>query len=542
MRKIGRLHEIRIRLASLGLLGLLFFSLTNTPVHADGEPDLTISKTHSGTFSPLDVGRTYAITVSNIGGSPTTGTVTVVDTLPDTLSATEISGDGWSCALATLTCTRSDALADGASYPEITLTVNVLVNAPSLITNQADVSGGGEVDFTNNTALDDTIVDAKPDLVITGYQLLNSDKSQVITQPNPNEIFWVRMTVENRGGEGTGNFYPGVFLDDKPNYGPDHDSSDNPGYPVTLTLGEVTDYQGYETTDPNPVQEAGCRYYDPGGLIDPDSIEVQTERGNYHPIAQLPGLAAESTTTVDVEIAYPAGEYPDPVYDNIREGLPAGPYRIYLYVDPVCNVDESIEGNNKYGPITEIIGDTSTQTYKSVGAQDGWILESTENSGKGGTKDNTSLTLYIGDDAGDKQYRSILSFNTAGLDDTAVITSVTLRLKRNGVVGSGNPINIFKGFMVDVRRGTFGPNSLALGDFKASSSITVGPFKPGLSGGWYNIVMTSAKDKINKAGYTQIRLRFKRPDNDNAVANILKIYSGNTTNNRPQLIIEYYVP
>ncbi|KAA0253242.1 MAG: hypothetical protein EDM79_21220, partial [Chloroflexi bacterium] len=105
MKKIKRFRELTFRLTRLGLLGMFFFLLTNNPVRAVGEPDLTISKTHTDTFSPLDVGRTYTITVSNIGESPTTGMVTVWDTLPDTLSATAINGDGWGCTLANLTCT-----------------------------------------------------------------------------------------------------------------------------------------------------------------------------------------------------------------------------------------------------------------------------------------------------------------------------------------------------------------------------------------------------------------------------------------------------
>jgi hypothetical protein len=41
---------------------------------------------------------------------------------------------------------------------------------------------------------------------------------------------------------------------------------------------------------------------------------------------------------------------------------------------------------------------------------------------------------------------------------------------------------------------------------------------------------------------TQIRLRFKLDDNNNAVANFLKLYSGNApAASRPQLIIEYNV-
>jgi uncharacterized repeat protein (TIGR01451 family) len=135
-------------------------------VNVNTTPDLTISKSHTGNFSVGQTGATYTITVSNTGHGPTSGTVTVVDTLPSGLTATAISGTGWTCTLGTLTCTRADALAANSSYPAITLTVNVAANAPSSVTNSATVSGGGEVNVANNTANDPTTI-LIPDLTIS---------------------------------------------------------------------------------------------------------------------------------------------------------------------------------------------------------------------------------------------------------------------------------------------------------------------------------------------------------------------------------------
>ena len=59
-----------------------------------------------------------------------------------------MAGTGWTCGAST--CTRSDALAPGASYPAITVTVNVAPDAPSQVTNQVTVSGGGSVAATAN--------------------------------------------------------------------------------------------------------------------------------------------------------------------------------------------------------------------------------------------------------------------------------------------------------------------------------------------------------------------------------------------------------
>jgi uncharacterized repeat protein (TIGR01451 family) len=121
-------------------------------------PDLAISKSHAGTFTQGQTGATYTITVSNVGSGPTSGTVTVTDTLPTGLTATALAGTGWTCTVATRTCTRADALAASSSYPAITLTVSVSASAGSPLTNSAAVSGGGETNTANDTATDPTTI------------------------------------------------------------------------------------------------------------------------------------------------------------------------------------------------------------------------------------------------------------------------------------------------------------------------------------------------------------------------------------------------
>lgn len=135
-------------------------------------PDLAITKTHTGTFHRGQTGAQYIITVSNVGFGPTVGTVTVVDNLPvignpHNIVPTALSGTGWTCTLATLTCTRADALASGSSYPVITMTVDIPSNITNNFTNTATVSGGGDVNVNNNTASDP--VSLGPPIVITPH-------------------------------------------------------------------------------------------------------------------------------------------------------------------------------------------------------------------------------------------------------------------------------------------------------------------------------------------------------------------------------------
>jgi uncharacterized repeat protein (TIGR01451 family) len=160
---------------TLGTLGDQTITVTDThssgfngttTVNVNTTPDLTITKTHTGNFSVGQTGATYTLTASNTGHGPTAGTVTVTDSLPAGLTATAISGTGWSCTLGTLTCTRADALAASASYPSITLTVNVAANAPSGVLNTATVSGGGETNTANDSVNDPTTILA-PDMTVS---------------------------------------------------------------------------------------------------------------------------------------------------------------------------------------------------------------------------------------------------------------------------------------------------------------------------------------------------------------------------------------
>ncbi len=107
-------------------------------------PAFLITKTHSGNFAQGQIGAAYTITVTNSAPGSTSGAVTVTDTMPPQgLTATSISGTGWTCTQPAGPCTRSDVLTAGASYPPITLTANVAANAPATVTNIATVSGGG---------------------------------------------------------------------------------------------------------------------------------------------------------------------------------------------------------------------------------------------------------------------------------------------------------------------------------------------------------------------------------------------------------------
>jgi hypothetical protein len=153
-------------------------------VNVNTVPDMTLTLHHTGNFGQGQVGATYTITTANLGGGPTSGTVTVVDTLPSGMTATAMSGIGWTCSVNTVTCTRADVLAAGGSYPPITLTVNVSSIISSSVTNTATVSGGGETITSDNFVGDvTTVVSAGVDLssTIDPFQLFTTQGATGVT-------------------------------------------------------------------------------------------------------------------------------------------------------------------------------------------------------------------------------------------------------------------------------------------------------------------------------------------------------------------------
>ena len=94
----------------------------------------------------------YQVITNNVGNIASSGSVTVVNTLSTGLTATAISGTGWTCTLSNLTCTRADSLPINSAFPLINITYNIAGNAPSSAQLTATVSGGGDTNSANNSA------------------------------------------------------------------------------------------------------------------------------------------------------------------------------------------------------------------------------------------------------------------------------------------------------------------------------------------------------------------------------------------------------
>lgn len=186
-----------------------------------------------------------------------------------------------------------------------------------------------------------------------------------------------------------------------------------------------------------------------------------------------------------------------------------------------------------------------TLNLNSIAANDGWVLESSENSNIGGTLNTKANTFDLGDDRANKQYLGVLHFDTSSLPDTAVITSVTLKVLKQGKNGT-DPFTTHGDLVVDIQKPYFGTTEgLVVGDFQATSGhSTVATFGLPPVSNWYSAIMNGAGYAyVNLTGTTQFRLRFTLDDNNDRGADYIKFYSGDAAvANRPQLVIQYYIP
>lgn len=183
--------------------------------------------------------------------------------------------------------------------------------------------------------------------------------------------------------------------------------------------------------------------------------------------------------------------------------------------------------------------------FRSIGAQDGRIVESGENTSLGGSIDAAGLNFQLGDNAGNRQFRAVLSFNTSTIPDTATILSVKLKIKRAGLVGT-NPFTTHGKLVFDMRKPFFGTTSaLAASDFQApAGKLNAGQFSSvPVSGGsaYLALLPSSSFIYINKTGLTQFRLRFSLDDNNDAGADYMLFRSGNYAGvtDRPELEVQY---
>jgi hypothetical protein len=192
-------------------------------------------------------------------------------------------------------------------------------------------------------------------------------------------------------------------------------------------------------------------------------------------------------------------------------------------------------------------GGSVTVTFYSVGAEDGRIWESGETTGVGAggnSTDNNTTAIRVGDTNVDEQYRSIVSFDTSSIPDTATITAATIRLVRASLSGT-SPFTTHTSCVADISTGGFGgAAAFAIADFQAAATAasvaTLSAPAPNGSASTGTLSATG-RGAISKTARTQFRLYCTKDDNDDLGFDYIGFYPGeNATNaNKPQLTLTY---
>jgi hypothetical protein len=219
-----------------------------------------------------------------------------------------------------------------------------------------------------------------------------------------------------------------------------------------------------------------------------------------------------------------------------------------------CNAGACQGGTDPCAPLscnesTDTCFTPTTQvTFTSAAADDGYVLESGETTNVGGSINSTATTtsaLRVGDDNKDKQYKSVVSFDTSSIPDGATIVSATVRLLRGSLTGT-SPFTTHGTCWADVQSGSgfSGSTALQTGDFQAAATaVQAASLSNATANGTWSEGNLNAAGlaAINKTGTTQLRVYFNLDDNDDLGNDYLGYYSGDnsTAANRPQLVVTY---
>ena len=235
-------------------------------------PVLAISKSHDGTFTVGESGATYTVTVSNIGTGPTSGTVTMTETVPAGLILDVMGGTDWDCSSAINVCTNSDVIPPGSSYPPITVVVDVAGNATTPQVNSVSVSGGGAAaaaSATDSTPIQMIVADFGGDY---GYSNGIDDKQRIDGKTAP-----LQIVVTNKSPTQS-VIFSGI-------------SADNPAYTVTMNCKTLAPGQSCTVTASFAATTACQNQFANITVVDNDPT------GNL--LLEVNGFGADTTIQVD---------------------------------------------------------------------------------------------------------------------------------------------------------------------------------------------------------------------------------------------------
>lgn len=220
----------------------------------------------------------------------------------------------------------------------------------------------------------------------------------------------------------------------------------------------------------------------------------------------------------------------------------------YYYVVTAINAIGEGAASTEVNATPQATVGTVTVDFVSVGAEDGFVQESSQTSNVGGSfsaTGNNSQALIIGDTNSNRQNKLIVSFDTSSIPATATILSATLKLCRGALIGS-DPFATMSPCYVDIKGGTGfnGSTALEAADFQAAADATqVATMSDPTTNGSFSTGSLNATGiaAINRSGTTQLRVYLALGDNGNSSNDYLGFYSGEYTTaaNRPVLEVVY---
>ena len=354
------------------LLNMEVISVTNTPV-----ADLAINKTHSGNFTVGQNG-TYTISVSNNGPSSEPGVITVTDTLPAGLSYVSATGTGWTCGAVgqVVTCTHAGPLANGASLPDITLTVGVAATAAPSVTNTASVAGTAFDNQAGNDSSSDLTTVLQPDLSTSTKSVVDLNGGDA----DPGDTLRYTITLIESGGVAATN------VDVTDSLPANTTNLTVVSYPagatdastgVLLDISSITIPASSSDTIVFDVTVSGSA--NPGDLID-NTANITNPNG--------PG-ASPAAPTVIVSVSQIPSSGNKPLYLDNANNLSRTPYAgaatvtidegatTNWIITPALATALTVDGSSGFVPVTLILGEAGpgqNRSYTiSVSSSDGAI-------------------------------------------------------------------------------------------------------------------------------------------------------------------------
>ena len=318
-------------------------------------PDLVTTVSDSGNFVQGGTGTISVDVANGATAGPTDQPVTVTIPVPNGLTATAAAGPGWGCVLGTgtVTCTRSDQLMPGKSYPTVTVTTSVAKNASSSIpvTISADTPDQQSSSFDTHTIT----VGVTP---VPGPQLTTTI-TPVGTFTSP----------------GTGTYQANVT--DSPNAGPvTGTTTETFNVPAGQTVTSAT---GSGWTCATSGQQVTCTTQataNPGDSLPPVTITTNIPGGA--PASVSPGASVITTgqptpsTSPPVTIPVTPGNTPIVVPPHVTTTItPVGTFTSPGTGTYQASVSDDPAAGPTTGPTTETFSVPTGQTVTSA-AGDGW--------------------------------------------------------------------------------------------------------------------------------------------------------------------------